>query len=107
MGAAILVGKGLVDLGNNLTPLPYPRQDGQLVQSGVYGIVRHPLYSGITLAAKAYAIGQLSLSHFGAMLLLVAFFDFKANQEEIWLSERYPEYLNYRQRVKKLVPWIY
>lgn len=106
--ALILIGKGLIDLGTNLTPLPYPKQDGNLVQSGIYSIVRHPLYSGVTLAAKAYyAIGQLSLSHFGAMLLLFIFFSFKANQEEIWLSERYPNYSDYRHRVKKLIPWVY
>jgi protein-S-isoprenylcysteine O-methyltransferase Ste14 len=107
VGAAILVGRGLVDLGSSLTPLPYPRQDGQFIQSGIYAIVRHPLYSGVTLAAKAYAIGQLSLSHFAAMLLLFAFFNFKAHQEEIWLSEKYPEYASYRQQVKKLIPWVY
>lgn len=107
LGAAILLGKGLVDLGGSLTPLPYPREDGQLVQSGIYSIVRHPLYSGIILAAKAYAIGQLSLSHLAATLVLVVFFNFKANQEELWLSQKYSEYPDYQQRVKKLIPWIY
>lgn len=104
--AVIFIGKGLIDLGRNLTPLPYPKQEGELVQTGIYAIVRHPLYSGVILAAKAYAIGQLSLSHFVAMLLFV-FFNFKANQEETWLSEKYSGYFDYRQRVKKLIPWVY
>jgi protein-S-isoprenylcysteine O-methyltransferase Ste14 len=105
--AVIFIGKGLTNLGTNLTPLPYPKPDGELVQTGIYAIVRHPLYTGVTLAAKAYAIGQLSLSHFVVMLLLFAFFNFKANQEETWLSEKYPNYCDYRQRVKKLIPWVY
>ncbi|XQQ06280.1 MAG: methyltransferase family protein [Leptolyngbya sp. IPPAS B-1204] len=105
--ALVLIGKGLVDLGKNLTPLPYPKPEGELVQTGIYSVVRHPLYSGVTLAAKAYAIGQLSLSHFVAMLLLFVFFNFKANQEESWLSQKYPDYWEYRQRVKKLIPWVY
>ena len=43
----ILLGRSLFDLGQNLTPLPHPRDDGQLVQTGIYSLVRHPLYSGI------------------------------------------------------------
>ncbi|MFN9061798.1 MAG: methyltransferase family protein, partial [Pseudanabaena sp.] len=46
VGAMILLGRALFDLGQNLTPLPHPRDDGQLVQTGVYSLVRHPLYSG-------------------------------------------------------------
>lgn len=105
--AAILLGKGLLDLGGSLTPLPYPREDGTLVQTGIYSIVRHPLYSGITLATKAYAIGQLSLTHLIAMLVLIGFFNLKANREEQWLSDKYPDYPVYQQRVKKLIPWVY
>jgi len=107
LGASILVLKGLLDLGQSLTPLPYPRADGQLVQTGSYGLVRHPLYSGIILAALAYAIGQFSLSHFAGALTLLVFFDLKASREEGWLSEAYPDYGDYRQRVKKLIPWLY
>lgn len=105
--SAVLIFKGLLDLGRSLTPLPYPREDGQLVQSGVYSIVRHPLYSGLVLAALSFAIFQLSLSHLIGTLVLFAFFNAKASQEEVWLSEKYPDYLEYRERVKKLIPWVY
>lgn len=105
--AAVFLMKGLIDLGENLTPLPHPKENAQLVQSGIYGIVRHPLYSGIILAAKAYAIGQLSLSHLAATLVLFLFFNFKADREETWLSEKFAAYPEYQQRVKKLIPWIF
>lgn len=106
-GAVVLVVKGLLDLGSNLTPLPYPRADGQFVQSGSYGLVRHPLYGGVILAALAYAIGQLSLSHLGGAALLLLFFDQKATLEEAWLEAKYSDYGSYRQRVKKLIPGLY
>lgn len=105
--AVILLGKGLLDLGQSLTPLPFPREDGQLVQTGVYGWVRHPIYSGVILGILSYAIAQQSLSHFLATAILLLFFNAKANREETWLLERYPDYINYQQRVKKLIPWIY
>lgn len=105
--AAILLGKGLLDLGQSLTPLPYPRSDGELVQTGVYGIVRHSLYSGIILLAIAYTLWTTSVSHAVATVILFIFFDRKAAQEERWLSEKYSDYSAYQQRVKKLLPWIY
>jgi protein-S-isoprenylcysteine O-methyltransferase Ste14 len=107
LGAGVLIAKGLLDLGRNLTPLPYPRENGNLVQSGVYGIVRHPLYSGLILAAFSWTVLQFSLSHLVATAILFIFFDAKAHREETWLTQRYPEYFDYQQRVKKLIPGVY
>jgi len=107
LSALILIAKGLIDLGKNLTPLPYPIEDGELVQTGIYGIVRHPLYSGLIFAALAWAMFQFSLSHLIATVILLIFFDIKANREETWLSEKYPDYSEYREQVKKLIPGIY
>lgn len=105
--AAIFIVKGLLDLGKNLTPLPYPKPDGQLVQSGIYSLVRHPLYSGLIFAAFSWTIFQLSLSHLIATAILFVFFDVKSQKEEAWLTEKYPEYSEYQQRVKKLIPGLY
>ncbi|MBE9140728.1 isoprenylcysteine carboxylmethyltransferase family protein [Nodosilinea sp. LEGE 07088] len=105
--ALVLLGKGLIDLGPSLTPLPYPRDDGELVQTGVYGLVRHSLYSGLILGTFALSLGRLSLSHLAVNLALLAVLNAKASQEEVWLQARYPDYSDYRQRVKKLIPWVY
>lgn len=105
--AVFLLLKGLLDLGSNLTPLPYPREDSTLVQTGVYGIVRHCLYSGLILGTAAYSLWTLSLPHALVTALLFGVLDRKARQEETWLSERFPDYADYRQRVKKFIPWIY
>lgn len=107
VGAIALVVKGLLDLGESLTPLPHPREDGQLVQSGAYGLVRHPLYSSLIFLALAWAGFTLSLSHLLGAGLFFLFFDAKARREEIWLAEKYADYGSYQQRVKKLIPWLY
>ncbi|OYQ62209.1 hypothetical protein B9G53_23375 [Pseudanabaena sp. SR411] len=107
VGAMILLGRSLFDLGQNLTPLPYPRDDGQLVQTGAYSLVRHPLYSGVIFLAFAYASWQISWVHFLGAIALFIFFDAKATKEEVWLTEKFPAYSNYRTSVKKLLPWIY
>lgn len=107
LSATLLIVKGLLDLGHSLTPLPYPRDDGQLVQSGVYRIVRHPLYSGLICAALSWTVWQFSLSHLVAVAILFIFFDIKARREEAWLSQKYPEYSDYQQQVNKLIPGVY
>jgi protein-S-isoprenylcysteine O-methyltransferase Ste14 len=105
--ALVLLGKGLIDLGQNLTPLPYPRDDGELVQTGVYGMVRHSLYSGLILGTLALSLWQFSLSHLAIAVILFFVLNAKANQEETWLQIRYPDYSDYRQRVKKLIPGVF
>ena len=105
--ALIFISKALIDLGKNLTPLPYPIENGELVQTGIYGIVRHPLYSGLILAALGWTLFQMSISHLIASAILIIFFGIKANPEETWLTEKYPDYSAYCQRVKKLLPGIY
>jgi protein-S-isoprenylcysteine O-methyltransferase Ste14 len=107
VGAMILLGRSLFDLGQNLTPLPHPRDDGQLVQTGIYSLVRHPLYSGVIFLAFTYASWQISWMHFLGAIALFIFFDAKATKEEVWLTEKFPDYANYRTSVKKLIPWIY
>jgi protein-S-isoprenylcysteine O-methyltransferase Ste14 len=39
--------------------------------------------------------------------ILFVFFDAKSRTEEVWLTAKFPDYINYRNSVKKLLPWIY
>lgn len=103
----IFCGKGLLDLGKNLTPLPYPKTEGELVTTGIYQWVRHPLYSGLIFAAFGWTIFQGSLSHLILTLIWLVFFDIKARREEAWLTEKYPQYADYQKQVKKLIPGVY
>lgn len=105
--AAVLLGKGVLDLGENLTPLPYPREDSTLVQTGIYGWVRHCLYSGLIFGTAAYSLWFLSLPHALVTALLFVVLDLKARKEEAWLMERFPDYEAYRQQVSKFIPGIY
>ncbi len=102
-----LGGLGVLALSSNLTPLPYPVDHNRLVRHGVYAIVRHPLYSSQLFAALGWVAFTLSLPHLALLVLGLLFFDHKASREERWLTERHPEYAEYAQGVRKLVPWLY
>jgi len=94
-------------LGRSLTPFPAPAERGRLVRTGAYRLVRHPIYSALILGAAGVAIYWASLPHAAGVLLLFAFFDLKARREEALLRARYPEYDDYRRRVRRLIPWLY
>jgi protein-S-isoprenylcysteine O-methyltransferase Ste14 len=90
-----------------LTPLPYPTEDNQLITTGIYSIVRHPLYSGLLFAAFGWSVYSMSISHFILTGIATLFFSYKASREEQWLKDRHPEYTDYTRRVKKFIPWVY
>ena len=111
-GVLLLIGGvsgtlGIFALGRSLSPFPKPIEGGSLVTNGVYGIVRHPIYTGLILGTLGW--GLLMSSALGLLLAVVLFlfFDRKSRREEAWLMEAYPGYAEYRGRVKKLIPWIY
>jgi len=103
----LLFVAGLIQLGRGLTPLPYPKDGASLVQTGPFALVRHPMYGGGLVFAFGWALlvhGWLTL---GYVVVLFVFLDMKSRREERWLTERYPAYATYQQRVRKLIPFIY
>jgi protein-S-isoprenylcysteine O-methyltransferase Ste14 len=106
LGGALLAARGLLDLGRNLTPVPRPRDDAQLVETGIYALVRHPIYGGIIVAAVGW--GALSASPAALLLagLLAVFFDLKSRREEAWLAAHYTGYLTYVSRTRRFIPWL-
>ena len=102
----VLAARGVADLGRAMTPLPRPRENAELVQTGAYALVRHPIYGGLILAAFGWALLKASLIAIALAALLVAFFLLKSSREERWLEQRYPEYQAYRARTRRFIPWI-
>ena len=94
-------------LGPAMTALPRPLERGELVVSGPYAVVRHPVYSGVAAAAAGFSVLFSSWWSLGASLALAVFFHFKAVREETWLVARYPGYPDYMSRVpRRLIPWL-
>jgi len=82
------------------------RQGHELVTSGPYAYVRHPIYTGIMLAmiGSAVALGFLWLALFA---LYFVFFLFSARTEEKMMLAQFPDaYPGYRRRTKMLIPFV-
>lgn len=91
-------------LGPALTPSPLPTENARLRHDGVYGQVRHPIYSGVLLISTARAAGSGNRRQVGAAALLIALLNYKARFEEAALRERFPEYASYAASTPRFVP---
>ena len=98
---------GTISLGRNLTPFPKPTANARLVRTGIYGLIRHPLYTAVFCGSVGWALVWQSWPALLAGLALAPLFDGKARREEQWLQQQFPEYSDYKRQVRRFVPWIY
>ncbi|HEX2755216.1 MAG TPA: isoprenylcysteine carboxylmethyltransferase family protein [Candidatus Limnocylindrales bacterium] len=103
----LLAIRAIRDLGRSLSPFPRPPQGATLVDTGAYRFVRHPIYTGLVLAAAGWSLASGSLWAAASSLALLAVLDAKSRREEAWLTETFAGYPAYRARTKRLIPFVY
>ena len=96
-----------INLGKNLTPLPRPKENAELIQDGLYRFVRHPIYFGVIMLSVGWGLIQQSTLVWLYVLIIAIFFDIKSRKEEQWLQAKFSAYADYQGRVRKLIPWVY
>ncbi len=84
-------------------------QEGQqVIDTGLYGIVRHPMYSATVLLFLAMPLVLGSLLSFGIFLFYPVLIVFRIKGEEELLEAELPGYAAYRETVKyRLVPFVW
>jgi protein-S-isoprenylcysteine O-methyltransferase Ste14 len=92
---------------SNLNVFPDLKADSILVTSGPYKFIRHPMYAGGLLITLALVLNYPTLLRVGYWLVLLINLHFKLMYEEKLLLEKYPGYCGYKQRTKRLIPFIY
>jgi protein-S-isoprenylcysteine O-methyltransferase Ste14 len=102
-----LVAAGILGLRRQLTAFPRPVPGGRLIEDGVFGLVRHPMYGGVVLVALGWGLAMASPTALAGVFGLGVFFDLKSRREEAWLAEQFAGYAAYRRRTRRLIPWIY
>ena len=86
---------------------PSRRKRGSLFGSGIFSLIRHPLYTGVMLASVGWALIWQSRPALFVALALIPFFAAKARREEYWLREKFPEYAHYERQVNRFIPRIH
>lgn len=94
-------------LGRNWSRSVQVKEGHELIETGPYRLVRHPIYTGLLAGflGTAIAIGEVrGLAAFG--LILVALWA-KLRLEERWMHEQFgASYESYARRVAALVPFV-
>jgi protein-S-isoprenylcysteine O-methyltransferase Ste14 len=94
-------------IGRNWSGTITIKEQHELIQSGPYCIVRHPIYTGLLLAYLSTAVVHGELRGFVGFVLLLLGFGLKLRMEETFMIQQFGNaYLNYKQRVKALVPFV-
>jgi protein-S-isoprenylcysteine O-methyltransferase Ste14 len=111
----ILCGLGLafaiwarVHLGRNWSGVPSLKEDHELITSGPYSFVRHPIYTGAITALFGTALALGSLFWYIFFLAISIMFIWRIPVEEQLMMETFPnQYPEYKKRAKALIPFVW
>lgn len=94
-------------LGTNWSRSVTIKKDHELITSGPYALVRHPIYTGILTGFLGSVIAEAQLRSLIAMAMVSIVLWFKLRLEENWMKGQFgASYEAYSQRVAALVPFL-
>lgn len=102
----LLAFLAIYQIRKSVSAFPGPLPETQLVTTGVFKFIRHPIYSGILLAALGYGLYSKSLYRILITAVLYILFYFKSRYEEKLLRQKFPEYLKYQQNTGRFWPSV-
>ena len=84
-------------------------QEGQkVIDTGLYGVVRHPMYSATLMLFLSMPLVLGSIPSFIVFLAYPAIIISRLKKEEAFLEEELPGYRQYKQKVKyRLIPFVW
>jgi protein-S-isoprenylcysteine O-methyltransferase Ste14 len=108
-GISVLLGLWALSCNRpgNFNIRPAPRAGGQLVRSGPYRWIRHPMYTAVMLGGGACVWAAPSAWSALALALLVFDLVIKAGFEERWMLLQHPDYAAYRAGTWRFLPPIH
>jgi protein-S-isoprenylcysteine O-methyltransferase Ste14 len=113
IGAAITVGGLLFAiwapgyLGRNWSSAVTIKQGHELITTGPYALVRHPIYTGILTGFLGSAIARSQVRGVIGFVLIFVVLWAKLRMEEQWMRSQFGEtYATYAQQTTALVPYL-
>ncbi len=103
----VVILYSIITLNTSLTPFPSPKSNGQLITSGLYKYIRHPIYTGILLFTSGYGVYSNSGFRLIISLALFVLFIYKAKYEEGMLKDKFPGSGEYMSATHMFLPKIF
>jgi protein-S-isoprenylcysteine O-methyltransferase Ste14 len=105
-GAAFAIWARIA-LGRNWSAEVTFKQEHELIESGPYALVRHPIYTGLILMTIATALSYGRAAGVAVLVGVCGALWWKARQEEEIMSRHFPAaYADYKTRVPAIVPFL-
>lgn len=79
---------------------------GELVTTGPYRYLRHPIYASIIYFVWAGQVQSPTLLSLSLAIIATAALFVRMIAEEYYLKERYPEYSEYMKQAKRIIPFV-
>ena len=94
-------------LGRNWSSAVTVKAGHELIRSGPYRFVRHPIYSGILIGLIGTAIGRATLPSLLGVVIALCGFCMKWKTEERFMVEQFgAQYVEYQSEVKAVIPGV-
>jgi protein-S-isoprenylcysteine O-methyltransferase Ste14 len=94
-------------LGSNWSGRATVKAGHELIVSGPYAVARHPIYTGLLVAALGTGIAIGEIRCILGFVMIVLALAIKMSQEESLMLQAFPDaYPAYRRRVKALIPGV-
>ena len=106
LGSSLAIWAWAVMGWRRLRIMPHPAESAQLLCSGPYRFIRHPMYAGLLVAAAGCVLWDFEFLRLSMWLALVAVLETKSQIEERLLDEKFSGYSAYRQRTWRFLPGI-
>ena len=98
--AFIIMLVAMKDLGRNLSPFPRPITNSNLVTTGIYGFLRHPMYYSLIIFSFGFFIIKLSIYYLCLSISLFLIIKLKIVLEENYLKNKFRNYFLYKNEFK-------
>ena len=98
--AFIIMLVSIKDLGRNLSPFPRPTNKSNLVTTGIYRFIRHPMYYSLIFISFGVFIMKLTIYYLVLSISLGLIIKFKIDLEEQYLNNKFKNYFLYKNEVK-------
>lgn len=92
---------------SKFTISPIPREKAQLLEDGMYGFIRHPMYLAVLLLCLGFLLQNPDKVNILVYSILFADLLVKLHWEEKLLEEKFEGYKNYQLKTKKIIPFIF
>lgn len=82
-------------------------KDGQLLMTGPYKFIRHPIYAIVIVLVWSSVLGHPSLINVIISVIMTGITVIRIVTEEEFLRGRYPNYVEYSRKTKRVIPFVF